>query len=227
MAKIALFYHSLLFNGTPPQLLDAAAVITSEQMWRLDEVGLTAAASEFVVGMNGGDETLKIARLLVSSKAKFVMHGLDAHTENCTLFEIEKWVQDHPDWLVLYFHCKGATHPLDDPLRTNWRKCMMRNLIDNWKQCVSDLESGYDAVGCHWMTGEKTPPGQSIFAGNFWWAQSNYLRTIPSMLTRPRIIDDGLKAASSRYESEVWIGNGSRFPKVKDYHPEWIDQCKP
>lgn len=71
------------------------------------------------------------------------------------------------------------------------------------------------------MTGTDTPPGQSIWAGNFWWAKSDFLRTLPSIMNRERIKISGLGAAESRFESEVWIGNGPRLPRVRDYHPRW------
>lgn len=223
--KIAIFYHCLVFkehNGR--ELLDPAVRIINDQMQMLYNVGLINACQEMVVGINGGEESKNIVDLLIPIKAKIVLHGLQCHTENRTLFEIEKWVPNHPGWKVLYIHAKGATHPEGDPLRTNWRNCMMRNLVKNWRHCVRELDQN-DLVGCHWMTGDKTPPSQSIFAGNFWWARSDYLASIPSMMVRPRIQESGLDSAESRYESEVWIGNGATFPKVKDLHPEWIDQC--
>lgn len=227
MKPIAIFYHCLFFLGQPPKFLEASFPIVKEQMRQLRDSGLMDQAQVMVVGVNGSDESHTFAKELFPQKSHVFFNGLECRTENMTIRAMEQWVADKPGWNVLYFHSKGATHPLGDPLRSNWSACMMRNLVANWRQCVSDLESGCDAVGCHWMTGDKTPPGQSIFAGNFWWAQSDYLMTIPSIMLRDRIIESGLGNPESRYESEVWIGNGTRFPKVKDYHPEWIDQCKP
>lgn len=185
------------------------------------------AASAIIVGVNGGEESKAFAQELFPSRAIVHYNGLDCRTENMTIRHIEEWLPGNLNWNVLYFHSKGATHPVADPLRSNWSACMMRNLVKNWRTCVADLDAGHDAVGCHWMTGDKTPPGQSIFAGNFWWARSDYLQTIPSIMLRDRIKTSGIGNVESRYESEVWIGNGIRFPKVYDYHPQWIDQCKP
>ena len=224
MKPIAIFYHCLFYLGEPPKFMEASFPIVREQMQCLDNCGLLEAAQELEVGINGGLESWPIAAELIPKKATIRLHGLKSRNENSTLRLIEDWAPTHKDWNVLYFHAKGATHTSRDPLRENWRSCMMRNLVSNWKQCVIDLDSA-DAVGCHWMTGDQTPPGQSIFAGNFWWATSDYLATIPSMLQRERIKVSGIHAPESRYESEVWIGNGSRFPKIKDYHPAWIDTC--
>jgi hypothetical protein len=49
-------------------------------------------------------------------------------------------------------------------------------------------------------------------------------------MERDRIKVSGLKHPDSKYEAEVWLGNGPRVPKIKDYHgPGWtpgkIDTC--
>jgi len=227
MKPIAVFYHCLFYGGSPIDYLPCAIYIVREQMDDLRHSGLLEAASFMCVGVNGGRESEGWAKRVLPAKAQVVFHGTDYHNELGTIRLIEQWLPDHPGWHVLYFHAKGATHATANPLRTNWRRCMMRNLVLQWRRCVADLESGQEAVGCHWMTGEKTPPGQSIFAGNFWWAESDYMRTLPSVMIRDRIKVSGVKSIESRYESEVWLCNGPRLPKVRDYHPAWIDQCAP
>lgn len=198
-----------------------AVNIIHGQMSEIRRSGLLAEAKEFHVGINGGAESLEVAHLFIPAKAQIELHGLDSHSENPTIRMIEKWLPGHSGWYVLYFHSKGATHPRLDWLCDRWRNCMTRP-IRHWRQTVRDLDSGYESVGCHWMTGKDTPPGQSVWAGNFWFAKADFLLTLPSIMDRARIKSDGLKALSARYESEVWIGNGRRLPLVKDYHgPNW------
>jgi hypothetical protein len=96
---------------------------------------------------------------------------------------------------------------------------MMRGVVHNWRKCVADLDSGYEAVGCHWMEPPETPEGQFIFAGNFFWSTSRFLRTLPSIQDRERIKLSGLWSLQSRYEAEVWFGNGRQLPLFRDYHP--------
>lgn len=220
MKPIAIFYHCLFYLDN--KLLPQACQIVSQQMLDLYDCGLLSAASHFQVGVNGGPESADVAQAMIPFAAVRSFHGLDCRNENCTLLEIEKWRGSHPGWHVLYFHSKGATKPPGDSFTGTWRNCMMRHNILNWKRCVADLERGYDAVGCHWMEPPATPDGQYIFAGTFWWAKSDYLLTLPSIMERERIKISGLGAFESRYESEVWIGNGPRKPKVMDYHgPGW------
>lgn len=219
--KILIVYHCLIELGDPPKVLDNAVNIIREQMDALKSSGLLDAASEFIVGINGGDTSREIASLLIPSKAKIVMHGLQCRNECRTILELEKWLPGHDDWYVLYFHSKGCTHPAGDPLRTNWRNCSMNHLVRNWRRCVADLDRGNDAVGTHWMQPPRTPPTQYIFAGSMWWCKASFLLTLPSIMERARIKTSGLDALESRFEAEVILGHGSRLPRVKDYCPNW------
>jgi hypothetical protein len=147
-----------------------------------------------------------------------VTHGLQSRAENLTIIEVEKFVKTHPDWNVLYFHCKGGSHESGtsySDFSNRWRRCMMRRCVTEWRQAVAELDAGFEAVGCHWLTGMGHDKSQHYFAGTFWWATSNFLATVPSMYLRDRIKESGIASLESRYEAEVWIGNG-RMPKIKD-----------
>jgi hypothetical protein len=220
--KIALFYHCLLFMGTPDNLLLNAVNIVREQMDQLKASGLLDAATKFHVGINGGLESLEVSRLVIPSKASITLHGLQCHSECRTIRALEEWLPGHEDWFVLYFHSKNSSHVTDTGTGLPWRKCMMRHCITNWRTCVADLDKGYEAVGCHWMEPPATPRGQFIFAGTFFWARASFLLTLPSIMERERIKLSGIDSLDSRYEAEVWLGNGPRVPRVKDYHgPDW------
>lgn len=223
--KIAIFYHTLFYIGD--QLRMSAVNVVREQMTQLKQSGLLDAADQFVVGINGGEESAQLANVLIPSKADITLHGLASRAENLTIVEIEKWVRDHLDWAVLYFHSKGATHePNSDygKFAGRWRRCMMNHMVSNWRGCVDNLRDGYEATGCHWMTGLGSDKSQNIFAGNFWWATSDFLRDVPSIFLRDRIKVSGIASLESRYEAEVWIGNG-RLPKVKELSGHTVGQC--
>lgn len=217
---IAIFYHCLFYRDA--EFLPVALDIARAQFEDVEDTGLAAAASEIHVGINGGAESSGPAHLVFPWVTELVFHGLDSKNECSTIRMIEEWSANHPGWYVLYFHCKGATKAAGDPMTTRWRGCMQRHTVSNWRRCVGDLDAGYEAVGCHWMEPPATPEGQYIFAGTFFWAKSDFLRTLPSILARDRIKLSGLKSPESRYEAEVWLGNGPRRPRIKDYHgPGW------
>lgn len=207
--------------GEPPELIDKAVAVVHEQMAALKLSGLEDAAEEIHIGINGGEES-QLLRELLPAKAQITYHGLQSKAENLTIVLLENWLKTHPDWYVLYTHAKGSTHAIGSPYgqySDNWRQAMMWHLVTHWRQCVADLDAGHEACGCNWLTGMGWDKSQNIFGGNFWWAKSSYLRILPSIFERQRIKDSGIAAAESRYESEVWIGNGPRLPIVKVYHP--------
>ena len=218
MRPIAVFYHCLFFLDD--RLLPRALEIVERQMGLLKSSGLENAASFILCGINGGEESKPFSELLLPSKSKKVFHGLKSKAENLTIIELEKWLPDHPGWDVLYFHSKGCTHEAGPRANLShfWSECMMRNLVLQWSRCRLDLMKA-ESVGCHWMTG-LVDGTQNIWAGNYWWARSDFLQTLPSMWKRDRITLSGIAAAESRYESEVWIGFGPRLPTVIDYHPD-------
>jgi len=223
--KIVVFYHAYLFSGSPPDLLPHAFAVVQHQMHRLCASGLADAASEIIVGINGGDESLDVARLVVPRKAKLVGHGLQSKCENPTLVLLENWLKANPEEAyVLYHHAKGSSH---DPATEYgkfdgmWRECMQANCVDNWRRCVSDL-SGFEAVGCHWLQNQGHDRSQHYFAGTFFWSRASFLRTLPSIFQRERIKVSGIGSSESKYEAEVWIGNGPRLPIIRDYHPGGI-----
>ena len=216
--KAAVFYHCLFFHGTPPRFRPIAMGIVCEQMQQLKESGLMDSCDEMVVGINGGDESLAIAKTVFPAKARLVMHGLDSKAENLTIAEIEKWAPSHPDWAVLYFHAKGCTHPPEridkSDVSGQWRREMMQDVVTNWRQCVWDLRN-HDIACPQWMW-NMADGTQHISAGNFLWVRSSFVAKLPSIYSRARIQMSGIAAAESRYEAEVYWGNGPR-PRVKDY----------
>lgn len=214
MKPICVIYHALTHLGTPPVLHENAVNIIHEQMYHLEASGLLDACSDLIVGLNGGNESLEIANILIPAKAQIVLHGLQCRNECRTIAVMEEWVKDHPGWYVLYFHTKGAVTECD--LNNRWRRCMMKGCILRWQDCIQALEQGFESAGVHWWPNKGVHGDQHYYAGNFFWATSNFLRTLPSIYERARIRESGIDNVDSRYESEVWIGNGPRLPRIKD-----------
>jgi len=218
---IAVFYHGLFFIGD--KLLHSACHVVTGQMQAMTASGLTDGADEIIVGINGtAIESGPLVEQCVPKKAHVTYHGLSSRSENLTLVQLERWLPYHADWYVLYFHAKGATHDTESDygkFSARWRNCMMLHCVTRWQECVQLLDEGYEAVGCHWLTGMGSDKSQHLFAGNFWWAKASFLLTLPSIFKRERIKMSGIESLESRYEAEVFLGNGPRLPKVKDLEP--------
>jgi hypothetical protein len=190
-------------------------------MAALKSSGLEDAASEIYCGVNGGAESEGYAECLLPKKSHKVYHGLESKAENLTIVMLENWCKTHDDWNVLYFHAKGATHALGSPYGEGtskpWRQRMMRDLVVNWRECVAALDWGYDIACSTWMWGAADGT-QHIPAGNFLWVKSSFAKKLPSIFHRDRIKLSGIASLESRYEAEVYWGNGPR-PNVKQFSP--------
>ena len=220
---ILVFYHGLFLMGDPPELLPAAAEIIKDQMDRMAECGLTEAASEIRIGINGGVESTAFAYLL-PSKAQIFYHGLQCRNEIRTMLLIEERLKQlEGEAYCLYFHAKGASFPPGDIVRGRWRDRMFDNVVMKWKRALADLDSGFDAVGCHWLTPEQYRGlvGHPYFGGNYWIARASFLRTLPSLRETKEVKTHGIDAFESRYIAESWIGLGAKRPAIRDYHPGW------
>jgi len=234
MKKIIVFYHCAFWfpteiHGAPPGLRPTAVEIITNQMAHLAGYGLYEAASEIIVGVNGGEECRQVASQILPQKATVKFHGLESKSETPTVVLLERRVRQEPDAYFFYFHSKGVTHtdPVYVEFVSRWRGCMMLNLVDYWQKCVAALDEGYDSAGCHWMTNMPPPSDMdSIWGGNFWWATGKFLSTLPPIMERPLIKEHGVMAPIARYESERWMGTGPRLPKVMDYHINGIGSCQ-
>lgn len=215
MKPIAIWYHCLFYLGTPPELQLNAVNIVSEQMWQLGHSGLLEECGEMVVGINGGQESQDVASLLLPAKAARLFHGLESRSENATIIALHQWSRSHPGWNVLYLHAKGCSRPVGDAygqlVSEPWRRDMMQDLVTNWPVCVHELNSS-DIVCSRWLW-NMCDGTQHIPAGNFLFTTSEFIARLPDMQKRAQILEHGVGVVESRYEAEVFWGNGAR-PRV-------------
>lgn len=214
MKPIAVWYHCIVSGGTIPISTPFACKLLKGQMEALSRSGLLESADEFHIGINGDNDDMNVVRMFVPcAKCDMFSNGVGSTTEIPTFVALKKWLSTHKDWYVFYHHMKGVTHN-GNIFYDKWRMRMEKACVWNWKQCVSDLDSGFDAVGCHWLTPEEYPAGvkSPFFGGTFWWATAEYLLELPD-----------LPAATwqNRFEAESWIGRRRPYPSIKDYYPGW------
>lgn len=87
-------------------------------------------------------------------------------------------------------------------IRTLWRHSMDYAVLYKWRECISILEEGADAVGpnlrfdCLWG---RFPH----FSGGYWWSHSAYINT----LDLTYITDSNTKYPFNRFLVEFWIGS--------------------
>lgn len=103
------------------------------------------------------------------------------------------------DFYALYLHLKGSSKVNSQEFENArcWMDYMLYGVADNWSICRKHLDDGADLVGSQWHW---------HFKGNFWWAKSSYLRSLPNPM----------HLSSDRFAAEYWCCWGlwrSGFPK--------------
>ena len=78
---------------------------------------------------------------------------------------------------ILYLHTKGVTrsHQLVKKNVDAWVEYLDLYNIHKWKECVDALDTHDVAGGLY----ESSNPKH--FSGNFWWANTNYIKTLPEI----------------------------------------------
>ena len=95
----------------------------------------------------------------------------EADTLNFMIKKAEGYEKNTP---MLYIHTKGAsyTHPSIKKNINDWVRYLDLYTINKWEECVDALENN-DAAGGFYVEDPKH------FQGNFWWANSSYLKNLP------------------------------------------------
>lgn len=136
-----------------------------------------------------------------------------------TLKKLEEYAKSFPtNKKILYCHLRGVTSPDNIHIPT-WREYLIYHNIDCFRNCIQTLDE-YDACGVDLITKDKWPHADH-FSGNFWWANSNYIKQLPkiSEISKP----DSKKILTLRHNGEFWIGMGEG--KLKSMHDVDIDIC--
>lgn len=109
---------------------------------------------------------------------------------------------------ILYFHSKGA---LTENLAVHgWRNMMTAFCVEDWRRCVDVLTGAYgphtrimDTCGVDFK-----PFGGPHYSGNFWWARSDFIASLPDPQERSGWTGE------PRMWSEYWLCHkgGRHFP---------------
>lgn len=174
---------------------------------------------------------------------KAMLSGLNSNvtvTENAMMQYLYKDCVEQEDFKLLYLHTKGVTS-IDNHLKTGgaatfknyhyWRQFLNWGVIERWRDCVAALDT-QDIAGVNYYR-EPTPH----FSGNFWWANSSYIKTLPDPATvewwkqlQSKTTDGWLKTAPYRFRDELWpcskegakVGIIKTFDAVKNFSFEIV-----
>jgi hypothetical protein len=135
--------------------------------------------------------------------------------EGHALSKVDNIARTYGECKILYFHTKGVSNKYKDLITKKhyelkvegikcWKELMEHFLIDNWKECVNQLEN-YDTVGVNNVG--------NWWWGNFWWSNSKHINNN---------IPFEQYFGGSRWQCESWLHeSNSNINDIKyfQFHP--------
>lgn len=246
MIKKILYYHMYL-TDEPSTWTN----IFLEQMKAMEDSGLLSELDMIkIVAITQDDERIRELESLCSTEMAadkgvnfdihFVknpwandiamMENLESPhtiTENYTFRRIYEDCQNaEEEFYVMYIHTKGITSCMRLMSKNcilaqsfknyyYWRQFLNWGVIKRWRSCVDALDY-HDVAGVNFFSSPSPH-----FSGNFWWAKSSYIKTLPNPATKDwwyalkeKTSNIWLKGASDRFRDEQWVCSN---PDVKVY----------
>lgn len=185
--------------------------ILNDQLSVLQNTDLLSKTKKIFVGISGTEELP-----ILDDKFEIIVRDpILGNGEVETLKCLHKFCQTIQPSKIWYIHTKGASnvpgtrsehHGENTPQVIvnvdSWRKYMEYFIIEKHENCIAALDE-YDVCGVEYRLYRKPH-----FVGNFWWANSEYIKKLENIMTS---IEPGY---SGRYAAETgFIGIGN--PKVK------------
>lgn len=191
------FFHVALMNGL------GGLMVASEMHGRIMESGLYDATDSIKVSILGDMSQAQVfCDYVLNRHSKYVIHHVSPSLEEWewpTLDALNSYCKDNT-CDVWYAHTKGASNCRPDVpshIQRNirsWRGVMCHDIMTRHQECKRLLEEN-DAVGP--LLSLDKPSGPH-FVGNFWWATSDHIRSLPPISPERH---------SLRWFAENWIGS--------------------
>jgi hypothetical protein len=195
--NIKIFYHAYLIN-------DYKSIVT-EQLTNILYSGLYKSCKTIHIGVVGTEASKQWIVNLVEKYSKIKLYFFDNGDETNTLKLIPLVCE--PNDYILYLHTKGITH-YNDVNQLLWRKLLNYKTINEWKDCINELDSN-DCAGSLYR--EDTYLGWfPHFSGNFWWSKYEHIITLDNSYLDENYVH-------GRMGAEFWIGSNPNS-KMKCIH---------
>jgi hypothetical protein len=190
------FWHVLASNHYKQIVLEQLdQMIASGLYWKADKIYV------FCIGQD-----VKWLQSILVDYDKFVLFGSSEDVklyEFPTLIKLQEYAEKN-DAFCFYIHTKGVTYP-EQPRKEQgdyYRMFLMSYVVLQWQKNIDLLMKGHTCSGPGWIPEGAFP---QHYRGNFWWANSDYINTLPRINT----LD-----TTNRFNAEFWIGMGQADPGI-------------
>ena len=205
--------------------------LVADQIGRLKAGGLWENTERFYVSCIVKDrgEADDLRRMIGEDKAELISVETDPMKYEYPALEFIRSKSREEDCLLYYFHTKGVSYYGGDRsdknfrrLRRNidaWRHMMEHFLFTKWRVAVNVLQYGYETYGCYRLP--PYPKPYYMYAGNFWWVRSDYVRRLPPFPEK--------RIATDRFIAEEWLYKAgpkdfSAFDSLADLYYVYMDE---
>jgi hypothetical protein len=181
------------------------STLVKKQIDNLRESGLLTATKTLYISCIAAkpSDVERLKQLINSDKIEIISNISDPKRYEYPALEFIKRLSEREECLIYYFHTKGISY---QSLTTNdrqflsfkqkidaWREMLEYFIFDKWQVAVNVLTDEFDTYSCY-----RWPPRHyTMYSGSFWWAKSDYLKTLPDF--EKDII------SVNRFYSEVWL----------------------
>lgn len=201
--NIEVFYHMFCADGCIERF-----AITYK---KIKEHGLLNVCNNIHVVMVGKQHAYYATQLMNLEKIR--PHFRDNDTgEMDSIDLIWEHCQTAPESKVLYLHSKGATKQ-NNPNVKAWVDYMEYFLIEKHLLCLDELKNN-DVVGVEYL-----PAPMKHFSGNFWWANSNYIK---QRYNFTESLNNSKEIKHPRWYCEFWLLDNEDV-RIKSLHQSNID----
>jgi len=205
MTPIKVFWHVNELNGWNNVM---------DQQWDLIvKSGLEKAASEINICMNGQpwtfqawDQSKNASKIKKKTNLINVYKDASLHEWTTLTYLHQQSKETSEPFYACYIHLKGLLRWGDENVG-DWRNFMNYFTIERWQDNVEALGEGAQAVGTNYGT-EPWPH----FAGNFWWAKSDYIATLDPLHHPEDKLNRGYTQFKThptiphwRFDHEAWL----------------------
>jgi hypothetical protein len=186
---IAIFIHCALLSGYENRLNQYIDIIKKSGLYDIcTDIFIDYVGEIDITEINNAD---KITQNRVSNNL--------SDYETPTLNHLYYFCKSHSTYKVLYLHTKNVGKMINSCIEDQINYMLYFN-IKNYKICLKELDNGYVTVG---VDLRKDPVLH--YSGNFWWANANYIKTLPEPFYFQNLEKFPNPLNSMRHNQEFWI----------------------
>lgn len=190
MVSVAHVYHVYVNGNWIDPVREHVLAMTRAELWRHCRI--------YIGFVGNKPERQRAADYITKFFSFATIVETDSGWEQETMRHIPEIAKDHSQ--LFYAHTKGAVMTSEN--QHSWRQTMTYYNVLQWRTMLSELQH-HDLAGIWWIPKEVHPAPH--FQGNFWWANTNYLLTLPEIEN------------SNRWQAELWVGQ--QQPNIYDAYP--------